>query len=186
MARIAIPDKDKMTGAQRRVYDAIVSGPRGRVEGPLAVWLRRPELAARAQALGQYARYDSGLPPRLSELAILATARAWTAQFEWWAHRDIALKQGVAPHIVEAIRRDEEPEFEKDDERVVYAFAMALHRQRKVPDALYCEAVAALGEDLVVDLVGVLGYYTLISMTINAFEVDIPDGSPPQLGEPKG
>lgn len=184
MARIAALDRDGMSEAQRRVHDAIAQGPRGTVEGPLAVWLHRPELADKAQALGRYARYDSGLEPRLSELAILVTAKVWGAEFEWWAHREPALKAGVAPAIVEAIRQGQEPSFERDDEQLVYRFALTLHRKRRVGDDLYGEAVALLGEALVLDLVAVLGYYTLVSMTLNVFEVEVPSGGAPQL-EPR-
>ncbi len=181
MSRIAPLDPDKLSLRQKEVFDAIASGPRGRVRGPLAVWLNRPELADRAQALGRYCRYDSCLPERLSELAILTTARVWNSEFEWAAHKPIALKAGVAPDIVEAIRTGKEPEFDRNDEAIVYRFSLMLHTRRKVSDAVYAEAIATLGEAAVVDLTGLLGYYTLISMTINVFELPPPDGRLPEL-----
>ena len=181
MTRLAPPDPASLTPEQRRVYDAIASGPRGQVRGPLAIWLHRPGLADRAQTLGQYCRYDSSLPPRLSELAILVTAKVWSAEFEWWAHKQHALKAGLDPAIIDAIRDGEEPPFDSDDESVVYRFSMALNHDRAVPDALYDEAVKQLGAETVVDLTGVLGYYALISMTLKVFEVEPPADAPREL-----
>ena len=182
MKRIADHDPDQMTPAQRSVHDAIASGPRKGVRGPLAVWLHRPELAQHAQALGRYCRYESSLPPRLSELAILVVARVWGSEYEWYAHKPIALAAGVSPELVEAIRSQAVPAFSDASEAAIYGFLMALHRDRKVADAVYAEAVAQLGEPGVVDLVGLAGYYTLISMTINVFQVAPPTGVPDELG----
>jgi len=176
-----MPDVSTFTEHQQRVYDAIASGPRGGVRGPLAVWLNRPGLAEHAQALGQYCRYDSSLPPRLSELAILTMAVAWRAEFEWWAHKPIALKAGVPAEVVQALRHGTTIPFAQDDERVVHAFVSTLVETREVPDALYREAVELLGEGAVVDLVGLAGYYTLISMTLKVFEVEPPEGEPREL-----
>lgn len=182
MTRIADLDPDQMTPAQRSAYDAIASGPRQGVRGPLAVWLHRPELANHAQALGRYCRYETSLPPRLSELAILVLARVWGSEYEWYVHKPIALAAGVSPGVVEAIRTYAPPAFDDQAEAAVHAFLTALHRDRKVSDAVYADAVAQLGEAGVVDLVGVAGYYTLISMTINVFEVAPPAGVPDELG----
>jgi len=181
MSRLAPPDPDKLTPEQRRVYDAIASGPRGQVRGPLAIWLHRPGLADRAQTLGQYCRYDSSLPPRLSELAILVTAKVWRAEFEWWAHKQHALKAGLAPAVIDAIRDGQEPAFESAEEAVVYRFSKTLNHERAVPDALYREAVDLLGEGGVVDLTGILGYYALISMTLKVFEVEPPADAPREM-----
>ncbi|POF28968.1 carboxymuconolactone decarboxylase family protein [Roseibium marinum] len=181
MTRLPPVDPENLTPRQKEVFEAIRSGPRGKVRGPLAVWLNRPDLADRAQALGRYCRYDSLLPPRLSELAILATARVWMSEYEWAAHKPVALKAGIAPRIVEAIRTGGEPVFDEADEEIVYRFSKTLHTERRVSDALYKQAVDLLGEEAVVDLTGILGYYTLISMTINVFEVPPPEGLPPEL-----
>jgi 4-carboxymuconolactone decarboxylase len=186
MTRIAPLSPGSMTDQQKRVYDAIVSGPRGGVRGPLAVWLHRPELANYAQALGQYCRFETSLPPRLSELAILTTARAWNSEFEWAAHKPIALKAGVSAEIVEAIRSGQDPNFENEDEACVYTFSKTLHAERSIGDALYARTVSALGDEAVVDLTAVLGYYTLISMTINVFDVAPPNGTPPELSSSPG
>jgi 4-carboxymuconolactone decarboxylase len=182
MTRIANLDPDQMTPAQRTVHDAIASGPRKGVRGPLAVWLHRPELAQHAQALGRYCRYETSLPPRLSELAILVLARVWGSEYEWYAHKPIALEAGVSPQIVEAIRTHAAPAFDHKAEAAIYTFVTDLHRDRTVSDAVYAEAVAQVGEAGVIDLVGLAGYYTLISMTINVFQVRPPAGVPDELG----
>ncbi|MBJ3778034.1 carboxymuconolactone decarboxylase family protein [Acuticoccus mangrovi] len=181
MSRVVTLDPATLSDRQREVYEAIASGPRGGVRGPLAVWLERPELADHAQALGRYCRYDSSLPPRLSELAILVTARHWSAEYEWQAHKPHALKAGLSLAIVEAIRDGAEPPFEAEDEAATYAFATALLATKRVPEPVWTRAVAALGREGVVDLTGVLGYYGLISMTITAFEVPAPDPAAPEM-----
>ncbi|ARP86632.1 carboxymuconolactone decarboxylase family protein [Bordetella genomosp. 9] len=177
MPRMDPPSVEQMSAHQRRIHDAIASGPRGGVRGPLAIWLHRPGLAEHAQALGRYCRYDSSLPPRLSELAILTIAAWWRSSYEWWAHHPIALRAGVDAGVAEQIRVGEAPDFVQADESVVYRFVRSLLETRVVPDPLYREAVQALGADGVVDLVGIAGYYTLISMTINVFEIPPNDGS---------
>ena len=179
--RLPAPDPASYSPRQREIHDAIASGPRGSVRGPLAIWLHRPELAARAQELGRYCRYDSALPPQLSELAILTMARHWGAEYEWAAHKPEALKAGLSSEVIEAIRTHAAPPYADAAERVVHAVARAVLETRELPDALYAEAVAILGEERLVDLVGVLGYYTLISMTLNVFRVPPPAGCAPEL-----
>jgi 4-carboxymuconolactone decarboxylase len=185
MTRIRELDPATMTAEQKAVHDAIASGPRGRVRGPLAVWLHRPQLADRAQALGEYCRYGTSLEKRLSELAIIIMGRTWNAEFEWWAHKPIALKEGVSEAVVEAIRTGAVPPFDKEDEALVYDFLTTLHKERGIPDALYARAVAVLGEGGVVDLVGIAGYYSLISMTIQVFGVLPPADAPLELKDCK-
>lgn len=172
MSRLNPPDESTLNARQKEVYDAIASGPRGGVRGPLAIWLHRPEFADRAQSLGEYCRYNSSLEPRLSELAVVTTARAWDSEFEWQAHKKIALTVGVSPEVIEAIRCHETPAFDKLDEAVVYEFAKTLHSDRRIPQHLYDRAIDILGTQAVVDLTGLLGYYTMISMTLNVFEID--------------
>jgi 4-carboxymuconolactone decarboxylase len=181
MNRLGAIDPNNLTDAQRAIHDAIASGPRKGVRGPLAIWLHRPELAQCAQSLGRYCRYDSSIEPRLSELAILMMGRHWLAEYEWAAHKPFALEAGLTPAVIDAIRDDREPVFEQQDEALVYAFIRQLHAQRKVDDELYQALSQTLGETAVVDLVGIAGYYTLISMTIKVFEVPPPAGVPPEL-----
>lgn len=179
--RLGPPDLEKLTAEQKRVYEIIASGPRGRVRGPLAIWLHRPELAEAAQALGAYCRYGSSLEPRLSELAILCMACVWQAEFEWWAHKPIALKAGLPPEITNALKDGERPAFTDPEEAVVHDVVFALSKERKVPGDLYDRAGKVLGKDRLVDLVGLCGYYTLISMTLNTFEVPLPEGEQYEL-----
>ena len=162
---------------QRRVYDAIVAGPRGQVQGPLKVWLQSADLADRAQALGAFCRFGTSLPPRLSELAIITMGAHWRAGFEWFAHAPLAIKAGIDPDAVEAIRTGKAPKFAQPDEAAVHAFAHELLTTREVSDATYQEALARLGKKGVVELTGILGYYGLSSMTIKAFEVPLPAGT---------
>jgi 4-carboxymuconolactone decarboxylase len=168
----------ELDAEQRRVYDAIIAGPRGQVQGPLKVWLQSADLADRAQALGAFCRFGTSLPPRLSELAIITTGAHWRAGFEWFAHAPLAIKAGVDPDAVEAIRTGKPPKLGQPDETAVYAFARELLTTREVSDATYQEALARLGKKGVVELTGILGYYGLISMTIKAFEVPLPEGTP--------
>ncbi len=169
---------ENLSPEQRRVHDAILSGPRGTVPGPLRVWLNSPELAERAQALGAFCRYNTVLPPRLSELAIITIGSFWKAGYEWAAHAPIALKEGLDPKVVEAIRKGEQPSFDRSDETAVHAFAHELLHNRKVSDATFRRAENEIGTRGLVDLVGILGYYGLICMTIVAFEVPAPQGTP--------
>ena len=178
MPRLPDIDPAALDPEQKRVHDEILSGPRGIVEGPLRVWVNNPGLADRAQALGAYCRYGTSLPQHLSELAIVATGAHWKAGFEWAVHAPIALKAGLDPAAVEAIRTGAEPSFAAADERAVYAFTTELLRERRVSEPTYAAALTELGQTGVIDLVGILGYYGLISMTINAFEVPLPAGAP--------
>ena len=181
MPRISPIDPERLDAAQRAVHDAIASGPRKGVRGPLAVWLHRPQLADRAQALGRYCRYDSSLPPRLSELAIMLMGRHWLAEYEWAAHKPFALEAGLSPDVLDAIRDGREPVFARRDEALVHAFMQQLHARRAIDDALYADLEREIGRDGLVDLVGVAGYYTLISMTIKVFDVPPPAGVAPEL-----
>jgi 4-carboxymuconolactone decarboxylase len=176
MPRIPEFDIEKFSPEQKRVHDAIKSGPRGVVQGPLKVWLQSAELADKAQALGAFCRYGTSLPPRLSELAIIVTGAHWKAGFEWYAHAPLAAKAGIDPVAIEAIRKGQTPAFQKPDEQVVYDFSTELIRNRVVSDATYRRAIDTLGTRSTVELVGILGYYGLISMTIKAFEVPVPEG----------
>lgn len=183
MARLPALDLDNLDDAQRRIADDILSGPRGSLSGPFAPWLHSPVLADRAQNLGAFVRYDTSLPPRLSELAILFTARRWTAQFEWYAHAPPARAGGLTDDVIDAIQRGERPDFTQEDEAAVYDFCAELYETARVGDATYQAVVGHVGARGAVDLVGILGYYALVSMTLNVFEVSVPDGETPPLAE---
>ena len=179
--RLPDPTEGTMTPDQRRVADAAVAGKRGRVPAPLRAWLHSPEFGQRAQHLGEFLRYSTSLGPLLAELAILVTARAWTAQYEWYAHKREALRAGLDPAAIDAIARRDPPVLPSPAAQAVYDYAHALHATHHVPAPVHAAAVAALGETGVVELVGLLGYYTLVSMTLNAFEIGLPDGVAPEL-----
>ena len=159
MPRIDLPAPDRMDPEQRRVHDQIVSGRRGRIQGPLRAVLHNAELADRWQALGALLRYRTSLTPRQSELAILVTGRACRSPFEWHAHRLEAEKAGIEAAVIEALLAEHMPDGLSDDEALVVRVAVELNRMRSVSDATYAETVAQIGERGVIDLVGILGYY---------------------------
>jgi 4-carboxymuconolactone decarboxylase len=185
MARITLPSPDTMNPEQRRVYDKIVSGPRGRIQGPLRAVLHNAELADRWQALGALLRYDTSLTPRQSELAILVTGRACRSPFEWYAHRLEAEKLGIETAIIEAILADTEPTGLSADDAAVVRFADELNRTRSVSDATYADALARFGERTVVELTALVGYYTMVAMTLNAHEIPLPEGVAPAFPLPQ-
>lgn len=174
---------DELSPEQKSIFDEIVAGPRRRVNGPFLVWLHRHELLRRGQALGLYCRFNSGLAPRLSELTILIVSAHWGAANEWHDHSGNAVKLGVDADALEALRVGLPAEFKQEDERALYAFVGELLKTHKVSDQTYKQAVAVFGQDLVIDLVGIVGYYCLIAMTLNVFEVPLPEGVPDPLAK---
>jgi 4-carboxymuconolactone decarboxylase len=172
---------EEMTPDQRRVADAIASGPRGGLRGPFNALLRSPELADRAQKVGEYIRFNSSLPARLNEFAILITAREWGSEYEWYAHHPLALKGGLDPAIAQALAENSEPAGMKPDEAVVYRFCRELLQTHQVSDDTFRAATDAFGERGVIDLVGVTGYYGLVSMILNVDRHPLPAGVAPPL-----
>jgi 4-carboxymuconolactone decarboxylase len=170
-----------MTPEQRTVVDHLLAGERASTSGPFNVFLRSPEMADIAQQLGARVRYHSSLPPRLNEMAILLTARHWTAQYEWYAHKRLALQAGLAPAIVDAIGAGKRPPNLPAEERALYEFQTQLLETRQVSDAAFQAAVAAFGERGVVDLLFNMGYYQLVSMVLNADRYPLPEGARPEL-----
>lgn len=181
MPRLAPLDLAKLTPEQKTVVDAIVSGPRGALRGPFEPLLRRPELADRAQKLGEYCRFRNSLPRDLSELAICLVGRHFKAQYEFYAHARLAKEAGLAPPIIEAVRTRQTPPFTRDVERIVYDFVTEYLATNRVSPTNYKRAADDLGEQGVVDLVGVCGYYMLVSMVLNVFEMPLPPGEPEPL-----
>jgi 4-carboxymuconolactone decarboxylase len=175
-------DREAMTPAQRAVADDIASGPRGGLGGPFQTWLRSPDLANRLQKVGEYLRFSSSVPRRLNELAILITARAWDAQYEWYAHHRMAMAAGLDPALAAELAEGRRPSSMQADEAVVYDFCTELRAMRTVSDATLKAALDLLGEQGVVDLIAVSGYYDIVSMTLNVAEVPLPDGLAPLLG----
>jgi 4-carboxymuconolactone decarboxylase len=176
----------RLTLRQRELRDAIASGPRGKFPagGPFGIWLRAPDFGLLAQKLGAHCRYQTGLSPRLSEFAILVTARLWRAQYEWSAHAPIAESAGVMPQTIQDLRAGRAPKTAAEDERAIYRFIHELYRKQRVSSRTYGRVNALLGEAGVVELVGILGYYALVAMTLNVFRVPPPPGAAWPFREP--
>lgn len=169
-----------MTPEQKAIADAIVQ-TRGSMNGPFHAWLRDPALADRLEKLGEQIRFHSSLPHALNEFAILITARKWTSQFEWYAHYPLAMKAGLEPSVADDLASGLRPRGMSDDEGIIYDFSTALHRDGDVDDALYARAIARFGEQGVMDLIAVNGYYDLVAMTLGVAHVAPPAGTPPPL-----
>jgi 4-carboxymuconolactone decarboxylase len=181
LARIQLPPLAEMSSEQRSAYDEAAAGVRGHAPAPMTAWLKNPEFARRSQKLGELLRFQLSLPSHLRELAVLVVARYWTAHYEWLVHKKEALKQGLSSEVVEAIAARRRPAFKSDHERLVYEIATSILETHLVPEQLYQEGVRALGEQGLVELVGVIGYYTLVSMTLNTFEIGLPEFLQPEL-----
>ena len=170
-----------LSSEQRRVWDAVVSGPRGKLQGPLMAALHNPDLADKWQQLGAMLRYKTSLPLRLSEVAILVTARAWTCQLEWFLHEQFAREAGVAQDVIAAIKAGRRPEGADAETLEVHDFCHELQTARKVSDAAYAPVLARWGAKGAVELTALTGYYTMVAMTLNAHEFSLPDGAAPPL-----
>jgi len=172
---------DEMPPEQRRAAEAIIGGPRGGMRGPFKALLRSPELAEHAQLLGAYVRFRSSLPEPLKELAILITGRHWTAQFEFYAHRKLALEAGLDPAIATAIAEGKRPAALSPAETAVYDFCTELLYTKQVSDTVFAAARECFGERGIIDLIGTVGYYSLVSMTLNVDRYNLPEGEKPPL-----
>jgi 4-carboxymuconolactone decarboxylase len=159
------------TDEQKAVLQDILNGPRGSLDGPFLGWIHSPQLSAHAQRLGAFCRYNTGLPLRLSELAILVTAARWRSQAEWHIHYPIALAAGLPASVADAIQAGTRPLFDHPDDALVHDFAIELHESKRVSDATFDAAVARFGHEIVINLVGLLGYYSLVAMTLNVFDM---------------
>lgn len=181
MARIPLPTPESLTPEQRRVYDAIVSGPRGALRGPLRAALHRPELADKWQQLGELLRYRTSLPARLSELAILVTARHCDCQLEWLIHAEMARKAGLDDGLIDDIRARRPIRSTDPAERDVHAYADELNRTNTVSDEIHRRVSDRFGVVGVVELTALIGYYTMVAMTLNAHQIPLPEGAAPPL-----
>jgi 4-carboxymuconolactone decarboxylase len=177
-----------LTAEQQAIVEAINSGPRGRFsnEGPFAVFLHAPTFGMLAQQLGGHLRFKTSVPPRLSEFAILCTGQYWKAQFEWHAHARIALKQGVKETTIRDLHAGRVPKTAPRDEMAIYNFVKELYATRRVSNAAYARVHKLLGDAGTIELVGILGYYVLISMTLNVFRIPLPHGAAVPFCEPVG
>ncbi|MGK7864688.1 carboxymuconolactone decarboxylase family protein [Falsiroseomonas sp. E2-1-a4] len=181
MARLTLPEPADRTPEQAEACAEAASGIRGRVPAPMIAWIRNPELARRAQKLGELLRYQTTLEPKLSELAILVTARHWTSHYEWTVHKREGLKAGMDPEVVAAIAARREPALADARERAVYDVARTLIGTARLPKALHDHGTAVLGERGMVELVALLGYYSMVALTLNAFEIGLPEAHAAEL-----
>jgi 4-carboxymuconolactone decarboxylase len=178
---------EQMTALQRALRDAIYAGPRGvrkKLTGPFQIWLNAPELGHIAQALGAHVRYKTSMSPRLSETAICTTGALWKAQYEWNAHAPIAQKAGVKPQTIREIQTGREAKSAAKDERAIIDFVRELYKTRRVSDRTYKRVHSFLGDQGTVELVGICGYYAMISMTLNVFRAELPPDVPLPFAEP--
>lgn len=184
--RLKTPEENDLTPEQRAMRDAVQKGPRQsfKMYGPLGVWIHAPSFGELAQKLGGHCRFHTSLSPRLSEFAIIVTARQWRAQYEWQAHAVLAEKAGVKPQTISDIRAGRAPKSAPADERAIFQFISELYRARRVSDRTYGRVAKMLGEPATVELVGILGYYALVSMTLNTFNVLPAPDQPVPFREP--
>ncbi len=184
MSRIPLPREDQLDDAQREVYDEIKSGRRGAVLDLFMMLMHSPKLADRAQRLGVFLRYDTSLPTRLSELAVLTTAQHWSSSYEWHFHEKEGLAGDLAPDIIEAVRSGNTPQFENADEAAVYAYAREVLTNRHASDETYAGALKHFGNAGMVELTCLIGYYCMIALTLNEHGVPLPEGAEPALPPP--
>jgi 4-carboxymuconolactone decarboxylase len=179
--RLTLLSPGEMSPEQRETYDESIAGKRGAAPAPMMAWLNSPEMARHATRLGAVLRFDTIFPAKLSEIAILVTARHWNSHYEWFAHRRLALKGGMDPKIIDAIRDRRTPRFDEPRAQMIYDVARSLHEAHGLSQPLYEEAVNVLTLRGVVEIIGLCGYYTMVSMTLNTFEFGLPDGETSEL-----
>jgi 4-carboxymuconolactone decarboxylase len=179
--RLKLLSPGEMSADEKQTYDEAIAGKRGSPPAPMMAWLNSPEMARHATRLGEMLRFNTMFPPKLSEIAILVTARHYTAHYEWWAHKRLALKGGLDAGVIDAIRDRRIPQFDDPKAQMIYEVATSLHEGHGLPRALYDDAVELLGERGLVEIIGLCGYYTLVSLTLNTFEFGLPDGEVSEL-----
>jgi 4-carboxymuconolactone decarboxylase len=180
--------EDALDDTQRALLASLRAGPRGdrvKLGGPFGVYMHAPRYGDLMQQLGAFVRFETSLPPRLSEFAILCTARLWRAQYEWHAHAPIAEKAGVKPEAIADLKAGRTPKKTAKDERAIFDFVQELYKKRRVSERTYKRVQGFLGDKGAVELTGILGYYAGISMILNVFNVPLPDGAAPYFAEPK-
>lgn len=177
--RVPFLTADEQTPEQARLAAAIAGARSGTLGGPFAIWLRIPEIAERANHFSERIRLGSKIERRLFELMVIAVARNWTAQYEWHAHARQALQYGISAEVIEAIRLRRTPSFEREDERVVYDTVNELMQTKTLSPAAYDRALAAFGQELLIELVTAIGFYMMIAVVLNAFDAPIPGGETP-------
>jgi len=177
----AIPENQMTAAQQDAVEEFKTARDTTRFGGPFVPLLRSPEMLSRARNVGDYVRFNSVLPPRLSEFVILITARHWTQQYEWTAHAPIAERAGLRLEIINAVSDGRRPDQMADDEATVYDFCMELLRTHGVSDLTYARAVSLFEENGIIDTIGIMGYYSMLAMVMNTARTPLADGVPPPL-----
>ena len=191
MPRLTPVRPEAMTDEQRTLYEAILGGKRGpgmrgedgALIGPFNAMLLNPHVGDRVQRLGEALRFDISLPRNVIEVATLVVGSHWRAQFEWWAHERLARQAGVSEAVIAAIKRGQRPDFSNDDEAKAYDVASELYRTQRLTDATYANAVQCFGEAGVLELIALVGYYSLISLLLNGFDVPLPAGETPPFND---
>jgi 4-carboxymuconolactone decarboxylase len=181
MGRLHLPTVDELSVEQRSVYDEVVSGRRGQLVGPLRAVIHSPELAARWSRIGEFLRYSTSLPAKLNELAIIVVGRHWNSQLEFSIHAEAARAAGLDASCIEAIRVSQAPTFSDPAEAEVYEYARLLLQTGTLTDDVHGAVTARWGARGAVELTGVIGYYTMVSLTLNAHQIPLPDGIKPLL-----
>jgi len=179
MTRVPSLDPEQLSPEQKRIHDEIASTRRGNVKGPFAIWLRVPEIADKANHLGNAVRAKGAMDKRLIELMTLVVARYWSAQYEWYAHEDQALKAGISSDVVEALRDGRTPKFERADEQLVYDIVTEMQETKRLSQATYDRGIAAFGLELMIEFMTAVGFYTMVAVVLNAFDAPVPGGKQP-------
>ena len=186
--RLPVLTEDNLDDDQRVLLESLRAGPRGarvKLGGPFGVYMHAPQYGELTQRLGAFVRYSTSIEPRLSEFAILCVGRIWRAQYEWHAHAPIAEAAGVKPETIRDVKARRAPRKAAKDERAIWDFVQELHKRRRVGERNYKRVHAFLGDKGMVELIGIVGYYTAVSMILNVFNVPLPEGAAPYFAEPK-
>jgi 4-carboxymuconolactone decarboxylase len=176
---------DTLSPEQKTMVNDLLAGSRTSLDGPFNAYLRSPDMGNIAQKLGEYVRFRSSVPRKLNEMAIILTARHWSSQYEWYAHKPMAIAAGLSESVVDDIAAGRRPAAMKADEAVVYDFCAEMREHRRVSDATFAAARSLLGEQGVMDLVAAMGYYDIVSMTLNLDRYPLPNAAQPPFPEPK-
>lgn len=188
MTRLSMVGPSELSEEQRELWDGLTASRGGELDlvdenghliGPFNAFVHVPKIGRRLSSLGAHLRFETSIERRLSEVAICTVGAHWRSEFEFFAHAPMALEHGVDPSVIEALRAGEVPSFARDDEQIVFEVARQLLNDRRVTDATYASAEGLLGETGMVELVALIGYYCLISMLLNLFEVPLPGDAEP-------
>ena len=191
MPRLTPIRPEVMSDAQRALYEAILGGKRGpgmrgedgALMGPFNAMLLNPHVGDRVQRLGEALRFDISLPRNVIEVATLVVGSHWRAQFEWWAHERLAKQAGVSENIITAIKHGERPDFSNEAEAIAYDVTSELYRTQRLTDASYAKAAQHFGDSGVFELIALVGYYSLVSLLLNGFDIPLPGGQTPPFND---